>query len=152
MTKKQRSKFAGPGRGNIITLAGEISAGRVPENWREHFLDLYRFGGCDKEAKAGLSEWRDRFSAELFDAWLEREEEFLEVIRLGRLYAEAFWRRKGRKSISDKDFNTAAYQLQMFNRYGWANSQKSSHIVDTGPTLASILREIGEESRGFPVK
>ena len=151
--KAERTKFAGPGHGHAIMLAGEINAGRVPLDWSAQIRKLYAEGGCDIEMHALLSQWRGRHSVELFEAWLQREEEFAEIVQYGRLQAKAHWLREGRTSINKPAFNVAAYQMQMFNRYGWAHSaMKASHTIDAGPTLAAILKDIGERTRGFPIK
>ncbi len=150
--KPERKKFAGPGRGHIITLQGEIDCGRVPLDWALKLLELYRAGGCDTEAQAMLSDWRGLYSVELFKAWLEREEFFAEIVELGRLYAKAYWLREGRASIKSANFNVAAYQMQMFNRYGWANATKNTTTLEAGASLSGILKEIAELNRGFPIR
>jgi hypothetical protein len=149
----ERKKCAGPGRGHIVTLQGEIDCERMPLDWPLKLLQLYEQGCCDTEVKAQISKWRGLYSAELFDAWMEREEFFCEIIQLGRLYAEAWWRGRGRGSIDNANFNLAAYQMQMFNRYGWLNAAaKNQHTIDAGPTLAAILKDLAESNRGFPVR
>lgn len=146
-----RKKFAGPGRGHIVTLAGEVECGRIPQDWSSKLLELYGAGACDTEIQAEISKWRSLYSVELFKAWMEREDFFAEIVELGRLYAKAYWLREGRASIKSANFNVPAYQMQMFNRYGWANATKNAHTVEAGPSLAGILKEISELNRGFPI-
>lgn len=59
--------------------------------------------------------------------WEEKHPEFLQAITLGAAHSKGWWMIKGRKNIYNKDFNTALYQINMRNRFGW---DKNEHKVD----------------------
>ena len=94
-------------------------------NWYNEILNLYKEGGSDEEAKAELWAMRNKnkkgFSNDLFDRWLQEEEEFSETIRAGRLLAAGWWHRNGRKNLANRDFNFQGWFMQMKNRFGWAD-------------------------------
>lgn len=91
----------------------------LPEGWYTKILSLYKEGASDVEIKALIYEWRGSFSNNLWDRWMEEEEEFWETIKMGRLLAESWWHQKGRTKLEVKDFNYTGWYMQMKNRYGW---------------------------------
>lgn len=59
--------------------------------------------------------------------WKEKYPEFCNAITAGRDFSEGWWMIKGRKNLHCKDFNTALYQINMRNRFGW---DKNEHKFD----------------------
>ncbi len=53
--------------------------------------------------------------------WRERHPSFSVTIKMGEALSEAWWRRKGRLNIHNKEFNHGLWLMNMANRFGWAN-------------------------------
>ena len=102
----------------------------LPENWAQEILSLYAEGGSDAEARAMIYRWRDSFSNNLWDRWMEEEPEFWGTIKKGRQLSEAWWQNEGRTSLRDKDFSYVGWYMNMKNRFGWADNQK--HDISSG--------------------
>ena len=68
----------------------------LPEGWYNDILSLYAEGGSDVEVKALIYKWRGSFSNDLWDRWLNEEEEFSQTIKNGRLLCESWWHKSGK--------------------------------------------------------
>lgn len=95
----------------------------LPDGWYNEVLILYKDGASDVEIKALIYEWRGSFSNDLWDRWLKDEPEFSETIKTGKLVAEAWWSKTGRKNLENKDFSFTGWYMNMKNRYGWKDRQ-----------------------------
>jgi len=87
----------------------------LPEGWDEKVIKEYSEGASDVEVYAtilGISE-------QTFKRLMEREEEFLRVIKRGRALSQSWWLREGRTSLSKKDFSATLWYMNMKNRFGW---------------------------------
>lgn len=97
----------------------------LPEGWESAILDMYSEGASDVEIKALIHQWRGSFSNDLWDRWMREEDAFSETVKKGKMYAEAWWQRHGRKNINNKDFNSVLWYMNMKNRYGWADNNRT---------------------------
>lgn len=90
--------------------------------------------------------------------------EFATFASKGRTLSQAWWVGRSRANLWNKEFNTALYNFNMKNRYGWADkieakdtSEESVRDADTlkaevfkaakklGAKYPDLLRELGEE-------
>lgn len=103
----------------------------LPKDWHKDVLDLYQEGASDSEIKAMIYRWRGAFSNNLWDRWMDEEEEFWETIRMGRLLSEAWWNRNGRENLWTREFNYQGWYMQMKNRFGWSDRVENKTDVTT---------------------
>ena len=96
----------------------------LPKDWYISVLDLYKQGASDVEIKALIHEWRGSFSNDLWDRWLEEEEEFSETIKTGKLLSESWWHKNGRINLENKEFSYTGWYMQMKNRFGWRDKSE----------------------------
>jgi len=98
----------------------------LPDNWHEEVLELYSEGAADVEIKALIYQWRNNFSNNLWDRWMEEEQEFWETIKKGRMLSESWWNKSGRKNLKSKDFSYTGWYMNMKNRFGWRDKQETT--------------------------
>lgn len=117
-------------------------------NW-EALLDAYGNGASDVEIARAL-----KLTTKRFYQLCEENPAFQEFVEKGRTLAQAWWYEKGRTSLWDKGFNTALWNFNMKNRYGWADKVESSDTTDKDPVnldeakaqLASALKRLGKKN------
>tara|TARA_R110001632_G_scaffold24289_4_gene67980 strand:- start:4041 stop:4451 length:411 start_codon:yes stop_codon:yes gene_type:complete len=93
------------------------------KGWAKDILDLYVDGASDVEIKALIWTKKGAFSNQLWNRWMEEEEEFSQTIKMGRTFAKAWWEKKGRSGVDSQEINSTMWYMNMKNRYGWRDKQ-----------------------------
>ena len=120
-----------------------------PDTWQRQILELYSDGASDVEIKALIHDWRGSFSNDLWDRWMKEEPIFSETIKKGRMLCEAWWQRHGRKNLTNKDFSYTGWYMNMKNRFGWADNQKTQTEIKTEIDLSNLsAQEIRQLLKG----
>jgi hypothetical protein len=106
----------------------------LKEGWQIPVLGLYEVGGSDVEVKALIYRQRGSFSNDLWERWLEDEEEFSETIKVGRMLSESWWAENGRTNLKNSQFNYTGWYMNMKNRFGWKDKNETALTgKDGGP-------------------
>jgi transposase len=96
-------------------------------------LELMKEGASQQEVLAVLD-----ISNDTFYRWKKENEEFSETIKRGIQLSQAWWERKGRISLDDRQFNSTLWYMNMKNRFKWADKQEVKNegnvtiVMDTG--------------------
>lgn len=101
----------------------KVGLDTLPKKWYEHVLKEYSEGASDEEIKAWIWKERGSFSNDLWERWMLEEPQFSETIKKGRQLSKAWWHRKGRKSLENKDFSPTLWYMNMKNRFGWMDKR-----------------------------
>lgn len=115
----------------------------------EALLRQYGEGASDVEIARLL-----KLTIKRFYQLCEESPAFGEFAEKGRTLAQAWWYEKGRTALFDKTFNTALWNFNMKNRYGWADRVESSDTTDKDPVnldeakaqLATALKRLGKKN------
>ena len=106
----------------------------LPDGWYNDILNEYKEGASDVEIKAMIYEWLGSFSNNLWDRWMSDEPEFWETIKKGRALSEAWWTKKGRTELDNKDFSYTGWYMNMKNRFGWKDKVEQEQSGNIGIT------------------
>lgn len=99
----------------------------------ETVIELMKEGASQQEVLAALD-----ISNDTFYRWKSENQEFSETIKRGIQLSQAWWERKGRISLDDRQFNSTLWYMNMKNRFKWADKQEVKNegnvtiVMDTG--------------------
>lgn len=117
----------------------------LPKDWKQGILDIYINGGCDVEVRAFLG----GIDHDGFYRLMGNEPELNESIKKGRVFAEAWWMKQGRKNLRAGLVNTGLYALQMRNRFGWRDANRPEGDIGN---VSDKLKEIASTLEGLDGK
>lgn len=116
-----------------------------PDN-NKNVITLMMEGASITEVAAFLD-----ISRETIYDWIDEKSprynrDFSYTIKKGLSLSEAWWEKKGRVNLENKDFNSTLWYMNMKNRFKWADRQTiDNNINSTGLTISvneSTAREI----------
>lgn len=107
----------------------------LPDDWENTILALSDEGASIIELAVELEISRDTFY-ELS----KRDAYFSDTVKKCKDLSEAWWTRKGRKNLENKDFNYTGWYMNMKNRFNWADRQEIDHSSKDGSMSPTPIR------------
>lgn len=101
----------------------------LPSNWKQIIMEKCAEGWSEAEIKAHLCMKGKRFSDPIWDSLKEKDAEFVDAIRKGKVLCEAWWTKQSRKGIRSKHFQSFLWFCNMKNRFGWKDKTEIDHGV-----------------------
>lgn len=96
-------------------------------NWKE-IAEAYESGAADVE----IAKLLDITIADFYK--LEQEQPaFAKFVEKGRTMSQAWWYSVARRNLLEKQFNTALWNFNMKNRFGWADKTDIQDTTDKDP-------------------
>jgi len=115
----------------------------LPDGWQKQIIDLYTEGHSDVEVKCLIYQWRETFSNDLWDRWLQEEPEFSETIKKGRKLSEQWWNDIGiQGTVGKLPINPTMWIFNMKNRFRWTDRQATEHTGEV--KITKVERTIVE--------
>lgn len=108
----------------------------LPDGWYNEVLEQYKQGASDVEIKAWIYSSRGSFSNDLWERWMEEEEQFSETIKVGKMLSEAWWSKEGRTGLQNPKFNYTGWYMNMKNRFGWKDKQEVDQKTEHSGSIA----------------
>jgi len=92
----------------------------------KEMMDMYSAGKSDIQVMKAL-----RITKAMFNDYYKKHEPFRRVVDQGRVDSESWWVEQGQLALhSEARFNSTVWQLNMKNRFGWAEKTDSTTNVD----------------------
>ena len=113
----------------------KIKLSDLREDWKEAIIELSTEGASIVELAVLLNISRDTFYA-----LSDREPEFFDTVKKCKELCEAWWKRKGRTELDNKDFSYTGWYMNMKNRFGWKDKQEVTGN-DNGPIVISLNKD-----------
>ncbi len=70
-----------------------------------------------------------RVAKSTLQEWEANHPEFSAALNRGTDYSEAVWTQMGHQNLTNKDFNSRLYEINMMNRFGWMKKAQEKHEV-----------------------
>ena len=85
-------------------------------------------------------------SLSTFDRWIVGHPEFADAVEKALLYSQAWWERAGRLNLSNPQFNSSLFLMNMTNRFGWTR-RIDGKMESTTTEVKRLEVSITEEQR-----
>lgn len=89
-------------------------------NWKELIINKMSQGASKEELILELG-----ISWDLFWRLRDEEKEFSVTIKKGEELCKAWWMKKARENLSDKNFSAVLWYMNMKNRFGWKDKSET---------------------------
>jgi len=122
-----------------------IGLSDLPEGWEKIILNLSKEGASIIELSVELGISRDTFY-ELS----KRDEYFSDTVKRCKDESEAWWTRKGRKNLDNKDFSYTGWYMNMKNRFNWSDKQEVKLDTKNIPILSLDPFQLADEANDSP--
>lgn len=99
----------------------KMTVNDLPDNWEETVIELSKEGASIVELAVELDICRTTFYA-----LTDRDEHFMDTIKKCKQYCEAWWIKKGRTELENKDFSYTGWYMNMKNRFNWTDRQETT--------------------------
>jgi hypothetical protein len=110
----------------------------LPDGWYDYVLTEMGLGASLEEIKAYFS-----ISNDLHTRWIKEEEEYSETIKRGIELSKAWWLRKGRTELENKEFSYTGWYMNMKNRFGWRDKTESDiKLEQVTPILGGAAKNV----------
>ena len=93
-------------------------------------IDLMAEGASITEVAAEIGVWKSTVYE-----WIDKHQDFSDSIKKGVDPSEAWWERKGRKNLENKDFSYTGWYMNMKNRFKWSDRTQVDSTVTTLPPI-----------------
>ena len=126
-------------------MSAKVFLDKLPEDWEAKFLEMYNTGTGDfevmREFGIPLKNWKIMMNS-------LGESAFSEVVEFGHVLSQAWWEQQGRSNLKKRGFNTRLYEINMQNKFGWANKAEVNDPDSVGASDdKSLDRRIKELSK-----
>lgn len=113
----------------------------LPNDWKEQILNMMAQGMSEVEVRAKLSMLNGKFHEQLWYSLQDRNEEFSQTIKIGKLLSMAWWEEQGRTNITSKEFQTALWFINMKNRFGWRDKPEEESNEEFINQMVEIINK-----------
>jgi DNA-binding XRE family transcriptional regulator len=72
--------------------------------------------------------------------WEKEHEQFFLAINKGVDMSEGWWTKSGRINLTNKDFNSRLWEINMMNRFGWMKKAHNNVDVEVSETERKIRK------------
>jgi hypothetical protein len=94
----------------------------LPKGWESKMLEMYSEGCSDVEIKV---EALGCISDDLWYRLIDEEPKFSGTVKAGKQLSAAWWEKKGRVNLENKEFSSTLWYMNMKNRFGWKDKQEN---------------------------
>lgn len=78
---------------------------------------------------------------ETFYDWDKNNPEFSDAVKKGLMQSEAWWMKRGRLELCNKEFSPALWYMNMKNRFKWTDRQEQNVEISGNVSIADKVIE-----------